>query len=1262
MATLSATNTKYTAEQLTKTTGVSAETLANWGLVESTDALTISQLTEMASSDAQAKTVLDKIIAQNAQSVANGKVTASNVVLTASEGGATLATGTFTTAIKANISAMWTWMKTTPLGWLTLLAAGVFAIVKAYDALTVSVEEQKEKMEDSLSEYEDAKSELSGITSELESQEQAIDDLLVKDKLTYAENGQLAELQAITKELRIQKDLTEKEEDRTEKQLAKDASELFNKQFGDYDISENAIKEYQNGANSTRNNVILYSDPNDISAMIAAYRQYNELLNEAYVEKNQDDIDFYKSYTEVLRDSIFSTAQELQTQQENISAYYEKIENTPYDDLTTEQKEIVDSYNAISGAIDLIYQQLDPNTWKSMHIENVFDTEDIEKTKEELVEMAKSGKLTPKMIKGYTNLNNALTQAGISAEELYQQIMALSNPDAINYDISKSQLLNVLGISTDLWDRDRYNDLVNQGFFEEDALEAFLTVKAKFTDGETEYWSVEDWKQHIQDELNKSESITISDIFSLKDAENNATALSDLSDQLSSIEDAYNACLAAKEEYDEQGYLSVDTLQKVLSLGDEYLQYLFDEEGNVRLDAEAFQQLAQARINDMEAQALSNLAENIKQITNEATATEYLTQKQNVLASSYADVAANALFALSTVDGFADSKALQGAYNSFKTQYEQIKSLFANTRKGLSSTYTTKSSSSSSKSSLSSSDPLKDAFTQEYNTLKHNLEMEYITEKQYYDSLDALNQKYFAGKSEYLDEYRQYEEEVYKGLKSYYKDFVESQTQFLKSQLENNRISYSQYASSVGNLLTTMFQEGKISAQDYWDYVQDKLESQLSAMDQTVHAVVNRLDSEIESYENQIDEVEDRYQTEIDYLDTVIKYYEDQKKALQDANDERDRQLALEQALYNLQRSQTQRTKKLYTTEGGFVYTVDNNAIQDANEEVSKAKLDIEIAKLDEAIEKVEQQQDALQDAMDREKEQLQQTIDRLEEYKGQWQSVADEYENVQNEMMAQQVLGTEWETDILNCRLDTLTNFKNQYITLQQEMANAAWNSANEQIKAAKAAGGSTGSAGSVGSATQAGTVGGNLPSVSNTKSNISPIKKPSQQKSTAVIGNHTSVMNKTAKNTIQRYGSGTSNAKPGYHFVAEDDEEIIRDNYGNAFVAKGEQLYPFEGGETVIKASDTKKILANMKNLTPLDDIASLARSNYSAMLKPDIALPDYSNLGNTITKNNNSTPVVQNVTLTLPNVTNTSGYERLQKELRQMQIDAVQFAHKN
>ena len=265
---------------------------------------------------------------------------------------------------------------------------------------------------------------------------------MAKEKLTYAEQGQLEELQAITKELRIQKDLAEKEEGRTQKEVAKDASGLFNKQFGKYDISENAISEYQSNASITGNNAILTHDKNDISAMIAGYRQFNDLLDEAYGSENQEDIDHFKSLTEDLEDSIFDTAQELQEQQSNIADYYNTIKDIPYSDLTTEQKEIVDSYNAISNAIELIYKQLDPNTWKSMQIESVFDTEGIEKTKEELVEMVKAGEFDESTLQSYPKLSEALEQNKISVSELRNELEALAEAES---NVQDSTLNNETG-------------------------------------------------------------------------------------------------------------------------------------------------------------------------------------------------------------------------------------------------------------------------------------------------------------------------------------------------------------------------------------------------------------------------------------------------------------------------------------------------------------------------------------------------------------------------------------------------------------------------------------------------------------------------------------------------------------------------------------------------------------------------------------------------------------------------------------------------
>ena len=790
MATLSAANTKYTAEQLAKATGISTETLANWELIESTDALTISELSQRAASDAQAKAILDKIIAQNAEAVANGKIIASNTALTASEGGATLATGAFTTAIKANIKAMITWMTTTPLGWLTMLVGGVFLAVKAYDALTVSVKEQKEKMEDSLSAYKDAKSELSNITTELENQEQTMDDLLAKEKLTYAEQGQLEELQAITRELRIQKDLAEKEEGRTQKEVAKDASDLFNKQFGKYDISEDAIGEYQNNANITGNNAILISDENDISSMIAGYRQFNDLLDEAYGSESQEDIDHFKSLTEGLKDSIFETAQELQEQQSNIADYYNTIKDIPYDDLTTEQKGIVDSYNSISDAIELIYQQLDSHTWKSMQIESVLDTDGVEKTKEELIEMVKAGEFDESNLQSYPKLSAALEQNKVSASELRNELEALAEAEG---NVKGDTFNDKYPISLSITDTiDQLNTQLKPAFDSLQSAYQDIFTDDGFTLENVDTSMLSSIKSTI-DELNNMEDVDINIDYS--SFENLAKVLTDTSSESWQVQDAFdefattivNSLNPAISQCDGESYRLLQTLLEsmgivnaeevmVSSLGYTYEEYIaakeeaadagFDLANATESEIDAFvrealesgncgQALALLQLKKLLVNSTSiNTASDIQQIMNLASAagmgTEVLTQLANAK-SILGTVEAGGSVSLNSYQ-----KALDDVQSAKQSMLDRkpVEVDFGNIGGGK------KSAGSAGKEAA---DAYLEAFEKELKDLDDLKDRGKITEKQYLDALRRLYLKYFRDKEKYLKEYEKYEHQYLDG-------------------------------------------------------------------------------------------------------------------------------------------------------------------------------------------------------------------------------------------------------------------------------------------------------------------------------------------------------------------------------------------------------------------------------------------------------------------------------------------------------------------
>ena len=73
------------------------------------------------------------------------------------------------------------------------------AAVTAIDNWIHRVDKANEAMENAVSKYDSAKSNLEDINSQLETHQETLNSLLAKDKLTYAEKGQLKELQAITR-------------------------------------------------------------------------------------------------------------------------------------------------------------------------------------------------------------------------------------------------------------------------------------------------------------------------------------------------------------------------------------------------------------------------------------------------------------------------------------------------------------------------------------------------------------------------------------------------------------------------------------------------------------------------------------------------------------------------------------------------------------------------------------------------------------------------------------------------------------------------------------------------------------------------------------------------------------------------------------------------------------------------------------------------------------------------------------------------------
>ena len=209
--------------------------------------------------------------------------------------------------------------------------------------------------------------------------------------------------------------------------------------------------------------------------------------------------------------------------------------------------------------------------------------------------------------------------------------------------------------------------------------------------------------------------------------------------------------------------------------------------------------------------------------------------------------------------------------------------------------------------------------------------------------------------------------------------------------------------------------------------VKNELDDQKDAYDSVIRAVQKALDKEIEALEKQKDalsdpDIEGSYGNRINFIQMEID-------ALNDLRDAKEREIAVEKAKAELERLKDQKTLRVYMEGEGFVWRTDESAIRDAQEALDKAELDKQISDLEDAKEKLE-------DMLEQEEEALDKNIEKLQEYKDKWGEIADAYQDEQDRLMAAQVLGQNWEAEILNGRIETLTSFRDKYISIMAEIA----------------------------------------------------------------------------------------------------------------------------------------------------------------------------------------------------------------------------------
>lgn len=447
----------------------------------------------------QAREKLEKLgltDATNANTAANTANTVANKANTASVNGLKGAL----TGLKTSAQAAWAAMSTLER------ASIIFAVISTMWSIGTSFvngfkqkqEEAAQALEDAVSEYESAKSSLESINNELAENQKRLDELLAKDKLTYAEKGELEKLQEITKELLLQQDIEEKRAGRASKDVANKTVDAYKKQYGKYEGSEDGLKNML-----SNDRFPMPEDTDDVLGNIAAYTRAKELLEQSqkdyenalnngedtswFAENLQYNIDMVDDFSDLLNDNISDLEEKRAILEE---AYNKSVEKRDLgvEPLSTSDQEIIDTYESIYAAIKMVYEYTDPNKWKSIQIEDVFHTQGIEKTKQELISLAEEGSLTPSRIASeFPKLNDAVKESEITVQEFCNEINASADAakeamgNLTDAELPKiSSLSELLGQSAGEGD-DTHTDAINKYRDSIASLQAYLE---KFSTGD----------------------------------------------------------------------------------------------------------------------------------------------------------------------------------------------------------------------------------------------------------------------------------------------------------------------------------------------------------------------------------------------------------------------------------------------------------------------------------------------------------------------------------------------------------------------------------------------------------------------------------------------------------------------------------------------------------------------------------------------------------------------------------------------------------
>ena len=286
---------------------------------------------------------------------------------------------------------------------------------------------------------------------------------------------------------------------------------------------------------------------------------------------------------------------------------------------------------------------------------------------------------------------------------------------------------------------------------------------------------------------------------------------------------------------------------------------------------------------------------------------------------------------------------------------------------------------------------LTDAWKEELNALKDRLE---------------LLQKSGASEEEQIEQMRKIQQAIHDTAEKYRALGLSEESEYLR-QLG---ILWWDYENKIQDVYDDIEEAAKKAAEEAKQAWKESLEQQKSWYETAASVVLDKIDEEMEALEKERTAEEESWNDRI--------------QALKDTNAQLDDQIKKEQLLNNLAKA---KQKQVYVYKNGrFQYVQDVDEIASAQAELDTYERD---KQLEDEVNRLEKLKDAALEDIDKQ-------IEGWKDYRKEWENTVKQYTKYQDKMIAQMILGTDFEQKNWQTRIKNAQEFADEYTEIMKNLA----------------------------------------------------------------------------------------------------------------------------------------------------------------------------------------------------------------------------------